>query len=90
VHLIDLVLSFILFALGGFLISRGKFRDNLWIVVLTLVFFPIALYTYYSQKGDIPLFGDVTLLQLLLFPFVKILILLALIRYMLISRGKGT
>jgi hypothetical protein len=85
-HLIDLALSFILFALGALLIIRGKARENLWVVLLALVSFPIALYTYYFPETRIALFGSFTLLQLLMYPFMKVLILLSLIRYIQLTR----
>jgi hypothetical protein len=88
VHLIDLILSFILFALGGLLVYRGKAHENAWIVLLALLLFPVALYTYYFPEAEMRLLGDFTLLQALLYPLVKLLLLLALIRYIrLLKRG---
>jgi hypothetical protein len=53
-----------------------------WIVVLSLLFFPIALVSYYFPHLDVILFGEITVLRMLIYPFVKIIILLALARSM--------
>ncbi len=88
-HLIDLILSFILFTLGGLLVVRRKARENTWIVLLALIFFPIALYTYYFPEAGVSLLGDFTLLQALMYPAVKLLLLLALVRYIRLLRRGG-
>ena len=77
---IDLILSFVLFVMGVLFIIRKRFRSNLWVVVLALLFFPISLITYYFPHLDIVLFGEITILQVLLYPFIKLVILLALAR----------
>lgn len=76
---IDLILSFSLFAMGVLFIVRKRFGANLWIVILALFFFPIALLSYYFPHLDVTLFGETTLLKALIYPFIKILLLLALI-----------
>ena len=43
VNYIDLILSFVLFVMGVLFIIRKRFRSNLWVVVLALLFFPISL-----------------------------------------------
>jgi hypothetical protein len=80
VNYIDLILSFILFAMGILFIVRKRFRSNIWVVVLALVFFPIALVSYYFPQFDVILFGNTTILKMLIYPFIKIIILLALAR----------
>ena len=77
---IDLILSFVLFVMGVLFIIRKRFRSNLWVVVLALLFFPISLITYYFPHFDIVLFEEITILQVLLYPFIKLVILLALAR----------
>ncbi len=77
---IDLLLSFILFIMGILFIIRRRFKSNLWVVVLALLFFPISLITYYFPHLDVVLFGEITILQVLLYPFIKLVILLALAR----------
>jgi hypothetical protein len=76
---IDLILSFSLFAMGVLFIVRRRLGSNLWIVILALFFFPIALFSYYFPHLDVPLFGETTLLKVLIYPFIKVLLLLALI-----------
>ena len=80
VNYIDLILSFVLFVMGVLFIIRKRFRSNLWVVVLALLFFPISLITYYFPQFDVALFGEITILQILLYPFIKLVILLALAR----------
>jgi hypothetical protein len=80
VNYIDLILSFVLFVMGVLFIIRKRFRSNLWVVVLALLFLPISLITYYFPHFDIVLFGEITILQVLLYPFIKLIILLALAR----------
>lgn len=83
---IDLLLSFILFIMGILFIIRNRFKSNLWVVVLALLFFPISLITYYFPHLDVVLFGEITILQVLLYPFIKLVILLALARSIWDSR----
>jgi len=82
VNYIDLILSFILFAMGVLFIVRKRLRSNIWVIVLALLFFPIALVTYYFPHLDMVLFGETTILKMLVYPFIKIIILLALARSM--------
>ena len=84
---IDLLLSFILFVMGILFIVRRRFRSNLWVVFLALLFFPISLITYYFPHLDVALFGEITILQVLLYPFMKLVILLALARSIWDSRA---
>jgi len=86
VNYIDLLLSFILFIMGILFIIRNRFKSNLWVVVLALLFFPISLITYYFPHLDVVLFGEITILQVLLYPFIKLVILLALARSIWDSR----
>ena len=84
---IDLLLSFILFVMGIIFIVRRRFISNLWVVVLALLFFPISLITYYFPHFDVALFGEVTIIQVLLYPLIKLVILLALARSIWDSRA---
>jgi len=80
VNYIDLILSFILFAMGILVVVRKRLRSNRWIIVLAILFFPIALVSYYFPHLDIVLFGETTVLKMIIYPFIKIVILLALAR----------
>ena len=83
---IDLILSFILFVMGILSFFISIFRANLWVQIASLFFFPISLIAYYFPDLNITLAGNITLLDFLLYPFVKVLILLAFIRYMSAER----
>jgi hypothetical protein len=78
---IDLILSFILFVMGILSFFVTIFRANLWVQIASLLFFPIALIAYYFPDLNITLMGNIPLVDFLLYPFVKILILLAFFRY---------
>jgi heme/copper-type cytochrome/quinol oxidase subunit 4 len=80
VNYIDLILSFILFAMGILVVVRKRLRSNRWIIVLAILFFPIALVSYYFPHLDIVLFGETTVLKMIIYPLIKIVILLALAR----------
>jgi len=68
--------------MGVLFIVRKRLRSNIWVIVLALLFFPIALVTYYFPHLDMVLFGETTILKMLVYPFIKIIILLALARSM--------
>jgi len=73
----------------GFLsIIHRKLRINIWIIVLSLLFFPISLVTYYFPDLNTVLFKNTSLLEIIIYPFVKIVLLLALIRYIQLSKKK--
>ncbi|KPJ89262.1 MAG: hypothetical protein AMS17_02600 [Spirochaetes bacterium DG_61] len=76
----DLILSFSLFVMGLLVIFLKSFRPNPWIVGLSLLFFPIAVISYYLGELNRTLFGSIRVLDLLVYPLVKIIILLSLIQ----------
>lgn len=80
-HYIDLLLSFILFIMGILAVILKRFKKNIWIVILSLLFFPIAIATYYFPETDKVVFGSVSVLQIIVYPLVKILIILVLFHY---------
>jgi uncharacterized membrane protein YozB (DUF420 family) len=84
---IDLILSFILFAMGIILIIRKRLRSNRWLIVLAFLFFPVALVTYYFPELDLTVFGNTSIVKIVIYPFIKIIILLAFIRYIFFSRN---
>ncbi len=84
---IDLILSFILFAMGIILIVRKRLRSNRWLIVLAFLFFPVALVTYYFPELDLTVFGNTSIVKIVIYPFIKIIILLAFIRYIFFSRS---
>jgi hypothetical protein len=80
---IDLILSFILFVMGLISIFLRTFRPNPWIAAVSLLFFPIAVVSYYFPELNRTLFGTVRVLDVLLFPVVKIFLLISLFRFIL-------
>jgi len=84
---IDLILSFILFAMGIILIIRKRLRSNRWLIVLAFLFFPVALVTYYFPELDLIVFGNTSIVKIVIYPFIKIIILLAFVRYIFFSRS---
>jgi hypothetical protein len=80
---IDLILSFILFVMGLLSIFLRTFKPNPWLAALSLLFFPIAVIGYYFPDMNRTLFGTVRVLDVLLFPVVKILLLVSLFSFVL-------
>ncbi|MBA7618161.1 hypothetical protein ES703_25482 [subsurface metagenome] len=78
---IDLILSFILFVMSILSLILKMFKPNIWIITLSLLFFPFAVFTYYFPDMNIVVFGSITILDILIYPFVKILIILSLLRF---------
>ncbi|MGQ9615984.1 MAG: hypothetical protein ACUVWJ_06225 [Spirochaetota bacterium] len=88
-HYIDLLLSFILFAMGIFFIIRNRMRMNRWIILLALLFFPVTLINYYFPELDRNVYKDISLLQIIVYPLMKLIILLSLFRYFRYLKVKG-
>jgi hypothetical protein len=84
---IDLILSFILFAMGIILIIKKRLRSNRWLIVLAFLFFPVALVTYYFPELDLIVFGNTSIVKIVIYPFIKVIILLAFVRYIFFSRS---
>ncbi len=79
---IDLILSLTLFIMGILSIVLKSFRPNPWVVALSLLFFPIAVVTYYFPDMNLIIFGNVAILDILIYPFAKVLVILTLVRFM--------
>lgn len=77
---IDLFLSFVLFIVGILSLTIKKFRTNVWIIILSLIFYPVAVITYYFPDLNRIIFGNISILDAVVYPFVKILIILAMIQ----------
>ena len=86
---IDLLLSFILFVMGLLSLTLKKYTKNVWIILLSLLFFPVSIITSYFPEINVTLFGDITLTHILLFPGVKILILLSFFFFMDETRNRN-
>ena len=93
-HYIDLLFSFALFTVGVLTLCLKRFRTNIWLVSICLLLFPVAIVTYYLPELDPVLFqgdrGGVTLIAVFVYPIVKILSLVVVIRHFLsVKRGAG-
>jgi len=82
---IDLLLSFVVFVMGLLSLFLKRFKINRWVIVLSLLFLPVSVVNYYLPEIDVKVFGEITITNLILYPFVKILLVLALLRF--IFRG---
>jgi hypothetical protein len=87
-HYIDLLLSFILFVIGILTLLIKRYRTNIWIVFISLIFFPVAIVTYYFPEIDPVIFGEITLLTFIVYPLVKVLILVVILRYISENRKR--
>ncbi|UCB46957.1 MAG: hypothetical protein JSV25_05945 [Spirochaetota bacterium] len=80
-HYIDLLLSFTLFVIGILTLCLKRFKKNAALVSVCLLFFPLAIVTYYFPETDIMVFQNVSILQIVVYPFVKLLILFLVVYY---------
>ena len=85
-HYVDLLFSFVLFCFGFLSFVIKRFKPNFWVKVLALIFFPVSVFSNYFPALNATVFEKITLFDIVLFPFIKLLILLALVSY--IARGK--
>jgi len=83
---IDLLLSFVVFVMGILSLFLKTFKTNRWVAVLSIIFLPVAVVTYYLPEIDVKVFGEITITTLILYPFVKILLIFSLVRYILRGR----
>ena len=87
---IDLFLSFVLFIVGILSLAIKKFRTNIWIIILSLIFYPVAVITYYFPDLNRIIFWNIYILDAVVYPFVKILIILAMIQCLFDLKEKKT
>ena len=87
---IDLFLSFVLFIVGILSLAIKKFRTNIWIIMLSLIFYPVAVITYYFPDLNRIIFGNISILDAVVYPFVKILIILSMIQCLFDLKEKKT
>lgn len=88
-HYIDLLVSFILFVVGVLALCLKRFRIRIWIVLLSLIFFPVSVVTYYFPEIDPVVFNDISLLTIIVYPLAKILILVAILHYISENRRRA-
>ena len=87
-HYIDLLLSFILFAIGILTLCLKSYKKNIFLISVCLLFFPIAIITYYFPEANITIFGNIPILDVVLYPLVKIVILLVILQYIFEMRKR--
>jgi len=87
---IDLSISLLLFVAGIIYIIRKRYRKNVWIIILAFIFYPISIFMYYFPDINMTLFGSTTVRDVVIFPVVKLLIILALVSYMVFEKKKET
>ena len=85
---IDLSISLLLFMAGIIYIIRKRYRKNVWIIILAFIFYPISIFMYYFPDINMTLFGSITVRDVVIFPVVKLLIILALVSYMVFEKKK--
>ncbi|MCK5569816.1 MAG: hypothetical protein KAJ15_08875 [Spirochaetes bacterium] len=85
---IDLSISLLLFVTGIIYIMRKQDRKNVWIIILAFIFYPISIFMYYFPDINMTLFGSTTVRDVVIYPFVKILIIFALVSYLAVEKKK--
>ncbi len=78
---IDLLLSLILFIAGIVLLSTGRHRKNIYVIFLSLIFFPLSIFSYYLKGYNVKIFDDITVLKFITYIFIKVMIILVLVKY---------
>ena len=78
---IDLIISLFLFILALVFLINGRYKRNIFLIILALTFFPLSIFSYYLNGCNIEVFKDVNIFMIIAYPLVKILIILALIKY---------
>ena len=87
-HYIDLLLSFTLFVVGILTLCLKRFKKKVFLVSVCLIFFPIAVVTYYFPETDRIILQNVSILQIIVYPIVKLLILFLIVYYIFETKKK--
>ena len=87
-HYIDLLLSFTLFVVGILTLCLKRFKKKVFLVSICLIFFPIAVVTYYFPETDRMILQNVSILQIIVYPIVKLLILFLIVYYIFETKKK--
>ncbi len=85
---IDISISLLLFVTGIIYIIRKRYRKNVWIIILALIFYPISIFMYFFPDINMTLFGSITVRDVVIYPFVKLLIIFALVSYLTVEKKK--
>jgi len=78
---IDLLISLFLFVLAIVFLINGRYKRNIFLIILAIILFPLSVFSYYLNRYNIEIFKNINLFMMIAFPVVKILIILALIKY---------
>ncbi len=78
---IDLLISLFLFIIALVFLINGRYKKNVFLIILALVFFPLSIFSYYLRNYNIEVFKDVNVFMIIAYPLTKVLIILALIKY---------
>ena len=87
-HYIDLLLSFTLLVVGILTLCLKRFKKKVFLVSVCLIFFPIAVVTYYFPETDRIILQNVSILQIIVYPIVKLLILFLIVYYIFETKKK--
>ena len=85
---IDLSLSLLLFVTGIVYIMKKQVKKNVWIIVLAFIFYPVSILMYFFPDINMTLFGSITLREIVIYPFVKLLIIFAVISFLIAEKRK--
>ena len=87
-HYIDLLLSFILFVIAILTLCLKRFKKNVVLAAVSLIFLPIAVIMYYFPETDRTIFQNVSLLQIVVYPLIKLLFLFIIFHYTFETKKK--
>lgn len=85
---IDLSISLLLFVVGIIYLLKKQIKKNVWIVILAFIFYPISILMYFFPDINVTLFGNITLRDVVIYPFVKLLIIFAIISFLAAEKKK--
>jgi len=87
---IDLLISLFLFILALIFFVNGRYKRNVYLVILAMLFFPLSIFSYYLNRYNIEIFKNVKVFMLITYPIIKLLVILSLIKYIkTLPRRKG-
>ncbi len=79
---IDLIISLFLFIIAIVFLFNGRYRKNVFLIILAIIFFPLSIFSYYLPKYNIEISGGINIFMVIIYPVIKILIILLLINYL--------
>jgi hypothetical protein len=85
---IDMSISLLLFVVGLIYILKKQIKKNVWIIILAFLFYPVSIFMYFFPDINMTLFGSITLREIVIYPFVKLLIIFAMISFLVAEKKK--